>query len=383
MSSKPQNRGTNSWRIKYEIGRDPVTGKRRTAFETVKGTKKDAQTVLAKRMTEMAEGEFVSPSKLTVADYARHWLNTIAPAKAGAKTRERYGEIIETQIIPNIGNIALQKLDGSRIDAFYFHLAIAGRCKGDGGLAPQTVLHIHRLLAQILGSAVTARKLRTSPMLGVQTTPKVHQREIRVFDDNELASLFRHLKGRPLYMPVLLAASTGLRRGEILALRWSDLDLDRATLQVAQVVEQTKEGVRVKGPKTDRSRRTVALPERLVDELQTHRKAQAEWCLKLGLGKSDLVFPSWTGQLQNPRGFSKAFSREVIAAKLPHFTFHGLRHTHITHLLRSGVPVHVVSARAGHANPTVTLNIYAHMLPGQQEDAATMFDATLRAVLED
>ena len=96
----------------------------------------------------------------------------------------------------------------------------------------------------------------------------------------------------------------------------------------------------------------------------------------------DLVFPHWPdGELINPSHFTKAFSREAAAAKLSHVTFHGLRHTHITHLLRSGVPVHVVSARAGHANPTVTLNIYAHLLPGQQEQAANVFDVTLRAAL--
>jgi integrase len=179
--------------------------------------------------------------------------------------------------------------------------------------------------------------------------------------------LLKHLKGRSIYMPVMMAASTGMRRGEILALRWKDIDLDRATLHVAQVVEQTKAGITLKEPRTDRSRRTIALPARLVQELRHHRKEQAELRLKLGLGKSDsdLAFPTWEGVIRSPRPFSKEFAREAEAAGVPHVTFHGLRHTHITHLLRSGVPVHVVSARAGHANPSITLNIYAHLLPGQ------------------
>jgi integrase len=131
------------------------------------------------------------------------------------------------------------------------------------------------------------------------------------------------------------------------------------------------------------SKRTIALPDRLVQELRTHRKEQLEYCLKVGVGRFELLFPTWDGSLRNPSHFTKAFSREVIAAKLPHVTFHGLRHTHITHLLRSSVPVHVVSARAGHANPTVTLNIYAHLLPGQQEGAAAVFDLALRQALPD
>lgn len=385
MSGNITRRGEKSWRIKYEIGRDPTTNKRQSQFETVRGTKKDAQTVLSKRLTEVAEGEFIERSAATLAEYARHWLKTIAPVNAAAKTLERYEEIVEKHIIPHLGTKTLQKLDSTSIDQFYSQLSATGRRDGKGGLAQQTVQHVHRLFSQILGSAVKAKKIRQSPMQAVQTTPKVRRPEIQVLDDAELKALFAHLKGRPLYMPVVLAASTGMRRGEVLALRWRDLDLDKNTLRVAQVVEQIKSGVSLKEPKTERSRRTIALPHRLVDELRSHRREQAAWRLRLGLGKDnrDLVFPSWKGDLIQPRDFTKSFAREVAAAKLPHVTFHGLRHTHITHLLRSGVPAHVVSERAGHANPSVTLNIYAQLLPGQQEGAAAAFDATLNRALQE
>jgi integrase len=386
MRGNITRRGKSSWRLKFDLGgTDPLTGKRLTQFATVRGTKKQAEAELNKRLNQIEEGTFVERTAATLADYARHWLTAIAPAKASAKTLERYGEIVEQHIIPKLGRVALQKLDGSKIDEFYAHLRTAGRRDGKGGLAPQTVQHVHRLLSQILSSAVKARKLRQSPMDAVQTTPKVRREEIQVLDDNELASLLRHLKGRAIYMPVLMAASTGMRRGEVLALRWKDIDLDRASLQVAQVVEQTKAGLSIKEPKTDRSRRTIALPARLIPELRRHRKEQAELRLKLGLGKDerDLAFSTWDGQMRSPRPFSKEFAREAAAAGVAHVTFHGLRHTHITHLLRSGVPVHVVSARAGHANPSVTLNIYAHMLPGQQEGAAAVVDLALNAALQE
>lgn len=378
-------RGKSSWRIKFDIGRDPVTSQRRIHFQTIRGTKKEAEAALTKALAAYEDGGFVRQSAITVAEYARHWFEAIAPARTSEKTRERYGELIDNHIIPHIGAIPLQKLDAPRIDAFYAHLQKAGRRDGNGGLAPQTVLHIHRLLSQILTSAVKAQMLRQSPMLGVQTTPKVRRKEIQVLDDNQLAALFKHLKGGTLYMPVLLAASTGMRRGEILAQRWRDIDFQAATLQVAQVIQQTAKQITIKEPKTERSRRAIALPSRIVRELQAHKKEQAAWRLKLGLGKDtrDLVFPAWDGELRSPRNFSKDFSRAVAAAGLPHVTFHGLRHTHITHLLRSCVPVHVVAARAGHANPTVTLNIYAHLLPGQQEGAAAVMDAALEIALQD
>lgn len=385
MRGNITRRGKTSWRLKFDLGTDPVTGKRLTQYATVRGTKKEAEAELNKRLNQVEEGSFVERSATTVAEYARHWMKAIAPAKASAKTLERYGEIVELHIVPQIGKTALQKLDGTKIDEFYTHLCSAGRRDGKGGLAAQTVTHIHRLLSQILTSAVKARKLRTSPMEAVQTTPKVRREEIQVLDDKELATLLKHLKGRPIYMPVLVAASTGMRRGEVLALRWKDIDLERATLQVAQVVEQTKGGISLKEPKTDRSRRTIALPARLVAELRRHRKELAELRLRLGLGKDerDLAFPTWDGAMRSPRPFSKEFAREADAAGVGHVTFHGLRHTHITHLLRSGVPVHVVSARAGHANPAVTLNIYAHLLPGQQEGAAAIVDSALNAALQD
>jgi integrase len=138
-------------------------------------------------------------------------------------------------------------------------------------------------------------------------------------------------------------------------------------------------------PMFDRSRRTITLPAALIELLRAHRGDQAAWRLQNGMGKDplDLVFPDWDGTIRDPRRFSKQFSAEVQAAGLPHATFHGLRHTHITELLRRGVPVHIVSARAGHANPTVTLNTYAHVLPGDQEGLASGIDATLRAALEE
>lgn len=385
MRGNITKRGKGSWRLKFDLGVDDATGQRNTQFVTVRGTKKEAEAELNRRLHQVEEGSFVERSGATVESYALHWLSAIAPSKASAKTLERYGEIINLHIVPKLGKIALQKLDGSKIDDFYQHLRTAGRRDGKGGLAPQTVQHIHRLLSQIMASAVKARKLRQSPMAAVQTTPKVRSEEIQVLDDAELGKLLKHLKGRAIYMPVMLAASTGMRRGEVLALRWKDIDLDRASLQVAQVVEETKAGISLKEPKTDRSRRTIALPARLVQELRSHRGALAAQRLKLGLGKDeqDLVFPTWDGRMRSPRPFSKEFAREADAAGVGHVTFHGLRHTHITHLLRSGVPVHVVSTRAGHANPSVTLNIYAHMLPGQQEGAAAVVDAALTAALQE
>lgn len=378
-------RGKSSWRLKFETGADPVTGERGTRFVTVRGTKREAESELTRLLGEVEEGTFVERSASTVGEYAKHWLSAIAPSKAAPKTLERYSEIVHKHIVPRIGARSLQKLEGAHIDEFYAKLRTEGRLDGKGGLAPQTVQHVHRLLTQILASAVKARKIRVSPIGAVQATPKVRRDEIQVLTDDEMGKLLQYVRGSDIGMPVMLAVATGMRRGEVLGLRWKDVDLDRAELRVAQVVEQTTNGLAFKEPKTERSRRSITLPARMVDELKAHRKAQAEHRLKLGLGRDPdgLVFAAWDGSTRNPDLFSKAFARAAEKAGVPHVTFHGLRHTHITHLLRSGVPVHVVSARAGHATPAVTLTIYAHIMPGQQEGAAAIVDSALRAALQD
>jgi len=202
-----------------------------------------------------------------------------------------------------------------------------------------------------------------------------------VLDEAELAALLECLKGHWLYVPTLLAASTGLRRGEVLGLRWQDVDMTLGTLQVTQAIEQVGGKLNLKAPKTERSARTIKMPAALVTELERHRTQQLEQRLKLGLGgRPELVFTSPLGELLQPNSFSEAFSNKALAIKP--VTFHCLRHTHLTLLLKSGVPVHVVSARAGHAKPSLTLDTYSHLLGGEDNDAAKQAEVILLRVLK-
>ncbi len=229
-----------------------------------------------------------------------------------------------------------------------------------------------------------ARKVARSPIADIETKPKAKRRDkIEVLDEAELAKLLDHLKGHWLYMPTMLAASTGLRRGEVLGLRWRDIDFAKGTLQVTQAVECVGGKLGVKAPKTERSARTIKLPSTLAPELERHRKEQLEQRLKLGLGgRPDLVFTSALGKTLHPDSFSEAFVNKVAEIDIKPITFHGLRHSHITLLLKSGVPVHVVSARAGHAKPSITLDTYSHLLGGEDNDAAKQADAILQRVLK-
>jgi integrase len=376
MRGNITRRGKVSWRIKFDVGTDPETGKRVISYKTVHGTRRQAEAELAKRLNDFSEGRYVVPTVETVETYARHWLENIAPASRAAITVERYRTILRAHIIPGLGSIELQRLDRLAIDRFY-----ATRREKD--LADLTLHHIHSLLRQVLASGVKAKKLARSPIADIETAPKAKRRDrIEVLDEAELAALLDHLKGHWLYMPTLVAASTGLRRGEVLGLRWRDIDFDNGTMQVTQAVEVVGGKVGTKPPKTDRSARTIKLPSSLALELEQHRKQQLEQRLKLGLGgRPDLVFTSPLGKMLHPDSVSEAFVNKVAEIEIKPITFHGLRHTHITLLLKSGVPVHVVSARAGHAKPSITLDTYCHLLGGEDNDAAKQADAILQRVL--
>jgi integrase len=202
--------------------------------------------------------------------------------------------------------------------------------------------------------------------------PKPARKEIAYLSSDEMATLLKAARASRFYPVILLAATTGLRRGECLGLRWRDVDLDGAALSVAQALEETKAEIGFKSPKTARSRRTVTLPALAAEELRRHKARQAEERLKLGIGKDEtgLMFTGPLGDPIRPRTLTKQFGRIVNLAKVPRISFHGLRHSHLTHLLAAGVHPKIASERAGHSSVSITLDVYSHAVPGLQADAA-------------
>ena len=204
--------------------------------------------------------------------------------------------------------------------------------------------------------------------------PKVEEREIEMLSTDQIAGVIAKLDGHTLLPIVSLALATGMRRGEILGLQWGDIDLDGGTLRVERAVEETETlGLRLKPPKTKRGRRNITLPPDAVTMLRTHKVKQMEFRLALGMGKpeaSTLVFSDVDGEMLKPHTVSRAWRRVVVAKKLPAVTFHALRHTHASVLIRAGVDILTVSRRLGHANASITLNVYAHLVEGADAAAA-------------
>ena len=183
--------------------------------------------------------------------------------------------------------------------------------------------------------------------------------------------------------PILLAVTTGLRRGEILALAWRDVNLEQGVLSVTRSLEQTRDGMRFKTPKTKRSRRSLTLPLMTIEALQTHKAAQAALRLRLGAGRDDdaIVCPGFNFGPRSPGAFTREFTRFVDTLDIPRITFHGLRHTHASQLLRAGVHPKIAQERLGHSTVAVTLDMYSHVVPSMQVDAAGRVDAILKTAL--
>lgn len=366
-----RQRGHRSWQLKFDLGHDPASGKRLSRYVTFEGTKREAQAELNRLLNRRNEGTYVDPTKMSVAEYLEHWLAVDIDRRVANKTAVRHRQIVKRQITPRIGDIPMRKLTPVHIEAFEAELQRSGYVKGrkaGQGLTAQTVLHVHRTLSQALAHAVKTGVLFKNPAEQVKP-PRPPGREIAILTKAEVATLLK--AAGPLYLPVLVGVTTGMRRGEILGLRWSDIDLKAARLTVNQSLERLGGKTAFKPPKTAGSRRTITLPALTVEALSAHRAEQAR------IGAGELVF-SHGGTPWDPDSLTKAFDRLIQAAGVRRITFHGLRHTHISHQLMDGVHVKVVSERAGHANVSITLTVYAAFVPTLQDQAAEGVDAWLR-----
>jgi integrase len=373
-------RGPGAWELKYDIGRDPITGKRRIRYKTVRGKKSDAQRELRNLLGAVDKGVVADAGKMTLGDWLKQWIeearHTVSP-----KTHERYSEIVNQHLVPKLGAHQLAKLAPVHIQGFYSDALTSGRLDGKGGLSPQTVVHFDRVLSLALKRARALRLIGVNPVEDVER-PKAEDREMHTLTDEQAARLLATASATRLYVPVVLALATGLRRGELLALRWQDIDLTTGIIQVVRSLEQTNDGLRFKTPKTKRGKRPVVLPASVVEVLRNHKAKQAEERLLLGLGKAELVFTRVDGEPIRPDTFTSWVARVAKRAGAPHILpVHGLRHTHITSLLRANVHPKVASERAGHSSVGFTLDRYSHVIPNLQEDAAQRIDTALRRTL--
>jgi integrase len=376
-------RSPGSWSVVVPMGYGP-DGKYHRSWQTVRGPKKDAERLLATLVHQVNTGTYIEPCELSLHEHLREWLAYVSK-RLSARTVQRYAEIIEGHLIPALGTKRLVDLRPLDISRYYDYALAHGRLAGDAPLSRSTLLKFHHVLHKALKEAVAWQRIATNPAAAV-TVPNGADRpaaKARSLTDEECARLLRAVAGDRLEVPVLFTLATGLRRGELLGLRWCDLDLEAAKLRVAHSLEEAGGVLRLKEPKTRAGRRTIPLPATAVQVLRHHRAAQDE--LRLASGPAyddhDHVFCLPDGSPWRPSAFSVAFHRLVKRTAIEAARFHDLRHTHATQLLRAGVAPKVVSERLGHANIAITLDIYAHVLPEMQNEAAARMDVILQRAL--
>lgn len=332
--------------------------------------KADAKAKLAELVSDGNKGTYVAPTKETFGEYLKRWLPTIR-STVRANTYESYRGAVESHLIPGLGSVPLRQLDRTVFSAFYGELGRTGRKDGNGGLSPRSVRLVHVTAHKALDDAVRDNLLVRNPTDHANVPAKVRS-TTPSWTAEQLTTFLGSVKGKRLEAAFLALATTGLRRSELLGLRWSDVDVDAGTVAVRQVVALDGYRPFLAEPKTSRSRRVVALDGRTVAALKAHRRAQLEERVKAGPAWQglDLVFCAEDGAILHPQTLSGLFERAAAAAKLPPIGIHGLRHSHASLGLAAGVPLVIMSERLGHSSTAITGDVYSHSLPAQHQAAA-------------
>jgi integrase len=363
----------NRYAVRLDLGRGP-DGKRIFKYHSGYGTKRAAQQARTELLGALERRSYVAPDKTTVADYLRgQWL-PVVQTRLRPGTWVEYRRKAETHLIPAIGQVPLQQLTTAMLNALYQQLL-------DRGVGPRTVQYVHATIRKALNDAVRWGLLVRNPAQHA-AGPRPRRTELRTWTADELRGFLASVRSDRLYGAWQLAALTGMRRGEVLGLRWADLDLEGGWLSVRQTLVVVDNQPRVSEPKTAQGRRRIALDAETVAALRAHHTAQAAERLAAGpawQGRG-LVFTRPDGTPLHPEYVRRQFDRHIARAGLPRIHLHDLRHTHATLALQVGVHPKVISERLGHATVAMTLDIYSHTVPVLQQNAAATIADLLSGV---
>jgi integrase len=373
MSGHISERRPGVWNIVLHV-LDPQTGRRKHKWHTLRGGKREAQRERDRLAAEYQYGTGnLAPKATTIRDYLTKWLAHMT-AQISPASHERYSGVIVGNLIPALGAVALVDLRAPLIAKVYGDLIAKG-------LSPRSVLLAHKVLKQALKQAVAWELIGRNPADTV-TAPRVERIEMAVLDTDATAKLIEQARGTALFAPILLGALCGLRRGEIVALKWSSVDLAAGSLSVVASMEQTRTGTRLKAPKNGKGR-NVAMPSLLIEELRRYRLAESERLLAVGVRLTDEhnVALREDGNQWTPLQLTHAFRTFALQHRVA-IRFHDLRHSHATQLLVSGIHPKVAQERLGHSSIAMTIDLYSHVLPGMQEQAVGLVDSAMRAAFQ-
>jgi integrase len=372
--------GRICWCLGIDLGRDQ-NGKRKRIFKSGFPRQGDADNELRRILQEFDDGTLVKPDPRTVAEFLDQWIAEYATRKVAPTTLERYRDLAD-HVKRTIGTAELTKVTALQLQRVYNGLLDSGK-KKNKGLSIKTVRHVHGLVHIALKTAVKWGLLKTNPADACDLPP-VPQHESECMDQDGTTRFMMAAEGNWLRDVFGLAFSTGARRGELLALTWTDVDLDGGVLTIRKSLEQTKHGLRIKEPKGRKIRR-LNLPETAVQLLRELKAHQQEARRMFGFdyrSDLDLIFCHPDGNYIRPDVVTKAARRIAKKAGLAGVSLHTIRHSHGSQLLSLGVPLPTVSKRLGHANVHVTATVYSHALPEDEIAAAQIWNNAMSGTMK-
>ena len=328
--------------------------------------KRDAEAFLRKWLVELDENRYVEPTKETFASYMEHWFTTHYQKRIKESTISNRKYAMDKHLIREnpFANKELSKISTEMIDALY-------NDKLDEGYSTNTIRKIHQMLNQAFKQAIKWKKVAHNPVIDADP-PAVKTKEAKIWSFDEI----HNCKKERHYITFLLAIYTGMRRGEILGLKWSDIDFEKKIIRVERtLIHIPGNGYQFSSPKTFKSKRQVHIPDQILDDLVFHKEQQEQWKEIFGQKYQDnnLVVCTEKGTIQDPRNVLRVLKRLCETAKVTKIRFHDIRHTHASILIAENVDIVKVANRLGHSKAKTTLDYYAHLIPNDQDEVANIF----------
>lgn len=368
MRGSIKKRG-DAWFIRFDVGIDPATGKRIQQAVTFHGNQKQAEAKLTDLLNQIDRNMYVKPGKLTVAEYMEQWLKDYCWPNLAPRSAETYEYLVRKHINPAIGRIPLTSLKPRDIQQLYTE-------KQAAGLGNRTVAYLHVTLHKSLKTALRMGMVNRNVADAVEP-PRIVRHEMKIMSPEDIERFLDLAKDTPYYALFYTLITTGLRRGEALALHWGDLDLLGAELTVARSIQQLDSGkMIISQPKTEKSRRTIAISPSTALVLRQHKEVEEAKRQALGqtFTDNDYVFRRDNGEPYLPDSITHAFTQTAKRAGLEGIHLHSARHTMASLMLKLNVHPLTVSRMLGHSNIQTTLNIYSHLSPGLEAAAAGRLD---------